>query len=198
MGCIVYSLQKIKKKLTGRPLDKHPQRKIFKRSAVAICLRESMGQVELLMIKRAERVGDTWSGHMAFPGGRMDAADANSYATAMRECFEELGADIEPHCEYIHRLHDVQATGGGAQLPLIVSPYIFHMTYTPDFNPNYEVADVVWIPLEFFRQTGNRQYMEIAHAGLDYALPCFIYRGYTVWGMSLRMIEELLAQLSKP
>ena len=75
-------------------------RRWVKRSAVALVLRERDDQLEVLMIKRAERDGDPWSGHMAFPGGRMDADDLTGIRTAYRETLEELNIDVEKagHC----------------------------------------------------------------------------------------------------
>jgi len=148
------------------------------------------------MIKRAERVGDTWSGQMAFPGGRMDPEDSTILGTAMRECHEELGVDVTPHTHYLHRLDDMQATGGGGILPLVVTPFVLHMHSTPEFAPNHEVAATVWIPLELFRQPGKREFFEISHQHIDHALPCYMFKGYRVWGMSLRMIEGMLEQLA--
>ena len=45
------------------------------RAAVAIMVREARAATEMLMIRRATREGDPWSGHMGFPGGRRDAGD---------------------------------------------------------------------------------------------------------------------------
>jgi len=50
---------------------------------------------QLLYIKRAVYEGDRWSGHVAFPGGKADAGDADDGATAVREAREELGIDLE-------------------------------------------------------------------------------------------------------
>jgi len=48
-------------------------RKVFARCAVALFLHETAKDgVSVLMIRRADREGDPWSGHMAFPGGRRD------------------------------------------------------------------------------------------------------------------------------
>ncbi|HCD57344.1 MAG TPA: CoA pyrophosphatase, partial [Halieaceae bacterium] len=66
-------------------------RPLMKRSAVALVLQVREGELHILMIKRAEREGDPWSGHMAFPGGRMDPGDAHGYAVALRETQEEVG-----------------------------------------------------------------------------------------------------------
>ncbi|MCA9764471.1 MAG: NUDIX domain-containing protein, partial [Gemmatimonadetes bacterium] len=43
----------------------------------------------LLLIRRADRLGDPWSGHLALPGGRQEPADASLLETAIRETAEE-------------------------------------------------------------------------------------------------------------
>ena len=53
-------------------------RHLAKRSSVAIILRQKKENHEVLMIKRADREGDPWSGHMAFPGGRRESRDKDS------------------------------------------------------------------------------------------------------------------------
>jgi 8-oxo-dGTP pyrophosphatase MutT (NUDIX family) len=50
--------------------------------------------IEALFIKRTARTGDPWSGHVAFPGGKRDAADASDRAAAEREVAEEVGLDL--------------------------------------------------------------------------------------------------------
>ena len=49
------------------------------RAAVAIMVREGSDATEMLMIRRATREGDPWSGHMGFPGGRRDPEDASNF-----------------------------------------------------------------------------------------------------------------------
>ena len=55
--------------------------------------RDGTGGAEILFIKRAERAGDPWSGHLAFPGGRAEESDATLLDLAMREAAEEVGID---------------------------------------------------------------------------------------------------------
>ena len=60
------------------------------RASVAVVLREGAHSAEVLLIERAIFEGDPWSGHMAFPGGRMETEDDSTRITAARETFEEV------------------------------------------------------------------------------------------------------------
>ena len=64
------------------------------RAAVALVLRESGGDLEALFIRRADHEGDPWSGHLAFPGGRIDPTDTGPRMAAERETLEELELDL--------------------------------------------------------------------------------------------------------
>ena len=54
-------------------------------------------ELEACFIRRAERVGDPWSGQVAFPGGRAGPGDLDAAAVAERETWEEVGLSIAPH-----------------------------------------------------------------------------------------------------
>ncbi|HET9512400.1 MAG TPA: NUDIX domain-containing protein, partial [Gemmatimonadales bacterium] len=58
-----------------------------------ICVRDPDA---LLLIRRADRDGDPWSGQLGLPGGRKSPADADLLSTAIRETFEEVGIDLPP------------------------------------------------------------------------------------------------------
>ncbi len=64
------------------------------RAAVAIVLTDNAGSLDLLLIERARRASDPWSGQMAFPGGRVDVADSTPRAAAERETLEEVGLSL--------------------------------------------------------------------------------------------------------
>lgn len=167
-------------------------RRWVKRSAVAMVLCEQRGQLEVLMIKRAEREGDPWSGHMAFPGGRMDPGDGTGIRTAQRETLEELGVDLEKAGHCIGRLSDLVSRPHSGRRPMVVSPYVFRLHTPVSIHPNYEVAEAVWVPLAFLLDRSNRERMEWRRGRLSLNLPCYFFGGRRIWGMSLAMLDELL------
>ena len=102
-----------------------------KRAAVVIGMRDGSSGPELLMIQRAVREGDPWSGHMGFPGGRRDESDVSDMACAKRETLEEIGLDINGHGRCVCQLSDVN-TGWRADRPeMLVAPFVFEITSLP-------------------------------------------------------------------
>lgn len=173
-------------------------RRWVKRSAVALVLREHADELEVLMIKRAEREGDPWSGHMGFPGGRMDPDDITGIRTAERETLEELGVDLEKAGHCIGRLSDLVSRPHSGRRPMVVSPYVYRLHTPVGITPNHEVAEAVWVPLVFLMDHSNRERMEWRRGKLALNLPCYFYGGRRIWGMSLAMLDELLGLAPLP
>lgn len=185
-------LELIENRLGSYRPGKKRLRRFRKRSAVAMILQVQRGELHVLMIKRAEREGDPWSGHMAFPGGRMDEVDANGIEVALRETHEEVGLALEANRECIGRLSEVSARPGPRSLGMVVSPFVFRLQREVSFTPNYEVAEVVWVPLEFLLNPDNRASLEWEYRGAKIPLPCYWYEGRCIWGLSLMMLHELM------
>ena len=163
-----------------------------KRAAVAISLRSGVSGPEILMIQRAVREGDPWSGHMGFPGGRKDASDVTDVACATRETREEISFDLDTHGELVCQLSDVN-TGWRADRPeMLVAPFIFKVDSTPSFELNHEVDDTVWVPLNFLLDDANRGRHQWDWRGEVLESDAFTYDGRLIWGLSLMMIDELL------
>ena len=166
-----------------------------KRAAVAISLRLGVSGPEMLMIQRAVREGDPWSGHMGFPGGRKDASDATDVACAKRETLEEIGFDLDTYGELICQLSDVN-TGWRADRPeMLVAPFIFKVDSTPDFELNHEVDDTLWVPLSFLLDDANRSRHQWDWRGEVLESDAFTYDNRLIWGLSLMMIDELLEMI---
>ena len=177
-------------------LEKRPADSSMKRSAVAMILSERPEGPAILMIKRAEHESDPWSGHMAFPGGRMDPEDVHGHAVAVRETEEEIGLTLDDSTPCIGRLADLRARAIGRELPMFISPFVFRVDHEPVLEPNHEVAEVVWVPLAFLVDEKNRDSMfyESEHHTGD--LPCYYFEGRCIWGLSLMMLDELMGLVS--
>lgn len=165
---------------------------LSKRAAVVIGLRDGSAGPEILMIQRAVREGDPWSGHMGFPGGRRDDSDTSDEACAKRETLEEIGFDLEAHARCVCQLSDVN-TGWRADRPeMLVAPFVFEVASLPELTLNYEVAATVWIPLSFLLDDNNRARHQWDWRGEVLESDAFTYKGHLIWGLSLMMIDELL------
>lgn len=185
-------LQLIETRLSDHTPGRKLLRRLMKRSAVAMILQVREGELNILMIKRADRAGDPWSGHMAFPGGRMDKEDAHGFAVAVRETEEEVGLSLGDEDQCIGRLSDINARPHKGAFGMAVSPFVFRLQREVTFAPNYEVAEVVWVPLEFLLDTDNREEMVWEYKGVKIPMPCYFYGKRRIWGLSLMMLDELM------
>ena len=174
--------------VVASPVDPVPS----KRAAVAITVRSGVSGPEILMIQRAVRQGDPWSGHMGFPGGRKEESDASDMACAKRETREEIGFDLDIHGELVCQLSDVN-TGWRADRPeMLVAPFVFKVGSTPVFELNHEVDDTLWVPLSFLLNDANRSRHQWDWRGEVLESDAFTFDDRLIWGLSLMMIDELL------
>lgn len=81
--------------------------------------------LDLCMIRRAERRDDPWSGHLALPGGRADPADPHPRAVAERETREEVGLELDA-AHLLGALSQVPVRlAAGRQM--ILSPFVYYL-----------------------------------------------------------------------
>jgi 8-oxo-dGTP pyrophosphatase MutT (NUDIX family) len=191
-------MERIRRALSGRApaLVDDPTRP---RAAVALVLRSGSagpGDPEILFIERARHPEDPWSGHMAFPGGRVDPGDPGPRAAAERETFEEVGISLAS-AEPLGRLDDLEGRHAGRRLPLVISAYVYHAAVEAELAPNREVEDAFWVPLG--RLLDPRHHVEYAMLGSGYpGIRVGDPEGHVVWGLTYRFLEIFLARLGHP
>jgi 8-oxo-dGTP pyrophosphatase MutT (NUDIX family) len=161
-------------------------------AAVAAVLRESGPVTELLFIHRAEDPDDPWSGHMAFPGGRVESNDRDALAAAVRETREEVAIDLERHGRLLGRLSDVVAMARGQRLDMVIVPFVFELRRDLELRPNSEVQDAIWVPVEVLSDPRYQSTIPWRYGSSDLELPCVRYAGRVIWGLTHRMVVELL------
>lgn len=162
------------------------------RAAVAIVLRPGPEGPELLLIRRAERAGDPWSGHAALPGGREQAGDAGPAHTAARETHEEVGIDVAAHGRLLGPVEPVWPTSARAPA-ILVRPFVFWVDAPVEVTPNHEVDEAVWVPVAELRGPGavTEHLLEMEGMG-PMRFPAFGTRGYVVWGLTHRILTSFL------
>lgn len=197
MNCID-SVEGIRERLAAFPAHRLKESTSLSHAAVALLVREGRGPgagSELLMIRRAEHPNDPWSGQMGFPGGRVDPTDLAPREAAERETLEELGILLSSQASFLGTLSEIRARSRAKILPMSIFPFVYELTGTAPFQLNHEVAEAVWIPLRFFFDPSNRSRMEPLPDETVGALPCYRYAGCTIWGLSLKMIDEFLFEV---
>ena len=109
------------------------------RAAVAAVLGPTPEGLQLLFIERAQHPDDPWSGHIAFPGGRIEADDPSPRAAAERETLEEVGLDLS-NAEYWGRVDDLT----GHMLPVVVSGFVYCLETPAALTLNHEIESAFW------------------------------------------------------
>jgi 8-oxo-dGTP pyrophosphatase MutT (NUDIX family) len=160
-------------------------------AAVAVILVPSPDAV--LLIRRAERPGDPWSGHMALPGGRREEIDADLVATAVRETFEEVGLTLAG-ADLLGSLDDV-VPRTPVLPPIAVRPYVFSLPERPPLTPNPEVAATRWVHLDHLLHPETYHSARLEIRGERRAVPAYRVDEAIVWGMTERILTALLEQL---
>ena len=178
------SLPRIEQRLREHRPVVLDSRQFSRQAAVAAILREEAGQTEALFIKRAQRPGDLWSGHMAFPGGHWEPGDADLAATAVRETREEIGLDLERHGRLLGHLDYMNVNPIGTGIDMLIVPFVFAVERDlPAFRPNHEVAAVLWgsIHSMFHGRSAIRRDMDVRGARRPF--PGYGVQDEIVWGL---------------
>lgn len=168
-----------------------------RRAAVALIFRAGEGGApELLFIKRAEYPADPWSGQVAFPGGREELGDTALSDTAFRETREETGIDLSRDGTIIGTLDDLRPRI--TRLPaIIVRPYVVVLNRYEPLILSSEVALAFWIPLEALKQSGSWRDTQVLARGIQINARAFHHEGNIIWGMTEKILGQLLELLAK-
>ena len=160
-------------------------------AAVAVILAPDPDSI--LLIRRAERQGDPWGGHMALPGGRREPGDADLLATAIRETWEEVGValDVEQGAGVL----DDVVPRTPVLPPVAVRPYVFPISQRPVLKLNHEVAVAHWVPLDHLLDPATRHPVRLEVAGQSRTVLAYELKDAIVWGMTERILSSLLLHL---
>lgn len=179
-------------------LDQRPPREVDgPRAAVANVFRDGQHGTELLFIQRAAKPTDPWSGQMAFPGGRVDPGDADTFAAAERETLEEVGLDLAG-APLLGSLDDHDGGRIHNNLRAVSSHGYWLDGERPALVNNYEVADSLWVPLADLADP--ERHIDYYWAKSDSSWPGIQLDtdDQVIWGMTLRFLGNLFERLELP
>lgn len=185
--------ENLKKLLSSRDVNEIFREGDFVHASVMMILKESGQGYSLLFIKRPESERDPFSGHMAFPGGRMESADNSKLETAIRETYEEVGIDINSSGRILGSLDDVNPNNPRAR-NYIVTPYLSvlneEVTIKPDSN---EVERTLWVPMHHLVDDRNLEVRIRERDGREVKDYAYQYEQYLIWGMTGRILHQFLS-----
>ena len=177
--------------------------------AVLVPFLERDGEMHVLFERRAGGIHQ--GGETCFPGGGAEPGESDT-ACALRETEEEL--TIPPA--------EIRLLGEGdficSQRGFLLRPLpglVSHAGFAALRPAPAEVADVYTVPLEFFRSTPPERYTydllphvpddfpyETVGIPRDYPwaagrveVPVWVWRGRVIWGMTARIVADLIARL---
>jgi 8-oxo-dGTP pyrophosphatase MutT (NUDIX family) len=161
-------------------------------AAVLILLYPENGIIHTVFMQRPEYDG-VHGGQISFPGGKKEPEDDTIITTAIREAWEETGTDP----------HEVSVIGTLTPLyipvsNMLVTPVVGWTDARPDFrHKTDEVQFLINAELKSFLDETiiKRKPFEVRGEMLD--IRYFDYRGYTIWGATAMILNELLVILRK-
>ena len=180
-------------RIHGRLVADEPLQKGLRFAAVSMILRNPESP-SVLLIERARRAGDPWSGQIAFPGGKMQNGDRTAKDTAVRETKEEMGIDLDGAADFLGYGRVTTTHAGNMD----VVPSVFALRRHVEITPNEEVASFRWIGLEELLAPGARSNYRLGNEGSAVRMPAYAVGGYVVWGLTYRILSAMLGDSAQP
>ena len=159
-------------------------------AAVAI-VQAGGAEGSILLMRRAEREGDSWSGHWSLPGGRRDPEDPDLLWTALRELEEECGIRLTPgHMEAALAPTVARRKVGPF---LLVAPFLFRVECEiPTTLDPREAAHALWIPRGVLLDPARHCLRSVPGRPREMLFPCLELDGAPLWGFTYRLITDWL------
>ena len=153
-----------------------------------LLIENSNNDLEILLVQRAERTGDPWSGHIGLPGGRIKSTDSSPIDACSREVMEEVGFDLSREGELLGSLPPGFPWN---RQEMKVQPFIFKLHKRPAVHIGSEVVSAFWVSLsELPKMEGQSS---VATRLGPRTVDSFVIDGRVIWGFTFRVLKELLS-----
>lgn len=125
------------------------------------------------------------SGQVAFPGGKIDAADAHAGAAALREANEEVG--LAPSEANILGYMEPYFTGSN----YLITPVVAEVFPSGPFVPNPgEVHSVFEVPLARILDAASYGHFRIKRGGKEHTTWQIDHDGHVIWGITANLTRK--------
>ena len=168
-----------------------PDDRVLCAAGVLVALQAGPRGVEVILTKRSSRLKHH-PGQIAFPGGKVDAGDADAVAAALREAEEEIGLPRR-QVEVLGRA-DAHETVTGFLVTPVFARICGDFTPVPEAG---EVEEVFSVPLSHaanparYRIEGRPWRGQVRRY---YAVP---YGPYYIWGATARILRALADRMAE-
>lgn len=168
---------------------KSPQIPVRAKAAVLILVNQFGTDASITLTKRTEDLR-MHSGQVAFPGGRIDPTDADAYAAARREAFEEIGLPLDHPLKRLGVLSHHHTITGFDVAPFVV----LNETRFEETPEEGEVAEIFQIDFDRLKpenfEIGSQDWK--GQERRYFVLP---HNKYFIWGATARMLHQLASRL---
>jgi 8-oxo-dGTP diphosphatase len=155
-------------------------------AAVTLVLRAGAGDVELLLIERAQNPRDPASGQVALPGGQVAAGDRTLGETALRELEEEVGLTEDDLQGPLRFVRTDMARRFGLRVAIFAAEHAPHGR-GPSVRSPEEVASVFWLP-RF--EAARTEKADVPTDNGSTRVDASLYQGHILWGFTRRIVRE--------
>jgi 8-oxo-dGTP pyrophosphatase MutT (NUDIX family) len=143
--------------------------------------------LQTLLVQRAEREGDPWSGQIGLPGGRVKQAVESPRAALHREVEEEVGIKLK---EVGVELGSLSVGHPMRRLEMRVQPWVYGLRVKPKVNIGSEIAGSFWVNLA--ELPSKMKMSEILIRNEPRSVESFVVEGKVIWGFTYRVLTELI------
>jgi 8-oxo-dGTP pyrophosphatase MutT (NUDIX family) len=165
--------------------------RLLRPAAVLVGLVDRGVGPQVLLTRRTQALRHH-AGQIAFPGGRIEAADRDPVDAALREATEEVG--LAPAQARALGYLDPFATITGFHVYPVVA--LIDAGFSPRPDPG-EVDEVFELPLDFLLDPANARELQVEFRGHRRTVVEFVHASYRVWGATAAMLVNLRQRLER-
>jgi 8-oxo-dGTP pyrophosphatase MutT (NUDIX family) len=160
-------------------------------AGVLVLLGEEAGRAGILLTQRSSSLKHH-PGQVAFPGGKVDAGDADETAAALREAHEEVGLPLDA-VRVLGTLAPHRTVTGFAVTPVLA---VLERGFRPVAEAG-EVAEIFVVPFDHVADPASYSVQSRAWRGQQRRYYTVPWGPYYTWGATARILRGLAARLPR-